>query len=445
MSITYDLIFRGGTIVNHDGMGVADIAVKDGRIADIGGLSQAHAAEIVNVKGLHVLPGVVDSQVHLREPGNEHKEDLESGGRAAALGGVTAVFEMPNTKPPTTTPDALADKVARARHRMYCDFAFYGGATTENVDLLADIEREPGCCGIKIFMGSSTGTLLVEKDEDVLRVLRAIRRRAAVHSEDEFRLRERRELAQLGHVETHHVWRDAEAAVICTTRLLRLAREAGKRIHVLHISTADEMPILARHKDIATVEVTPQHLTLAAPECYEELGTYAQMNPPIRGHEHRAGLWEGIAAGVVDVLGSDHAPHTAEEKAQPYPKSPSGMPGVQTLVPVMLNHVNAGRLTLQRFVDLTSAGPQRVFGMARKGRIAVGYDADLTIVDMNAERVIEDKWIASKCGWTPYNGMKVKGWPVGTVVRGHRAMWEDELSAEATGEPILFVENLPHR
>jgi dihydroorotase len=445
VSITYDLIFRGGTIVNHDGMGVADIAVKDGRIADIGDLSQAHAAEIVNVKGLHVLPGVVDSQVHLREPGNEHKEDLESGGRAAALGGVTAVFEMPNTKPPTTTPDALADKVARARHRMYCDFAFYGGATTENVDLLADIEREPGCCGIKIFMGSSTGTLLVEKDEDVLRVLRAIRRRAAVHSEDEFRLRERRELAQLGHVETHHVWRDAEAAVLCTTRLLRLAREAGKRIHVLHISTADEMPILARHKDIATVEVTPQHLTLAAPECYEELGTYAQMNPPIRGHEHRAGLWEGIAAGVVDVLGSDHAPHTIEEKAQPYPKSPSGMPGVQTLVPVMLNHVNAGRLTLQRFVDLTSAGPQRVFGMARKGRIAVGYDADLTIVDMNAERVIEDKWIASKCGWTPYNGMKVKGWPVGTVVRGHRAMWEDELSAEATGEPILFVENLPHR
>ena len=445
MSITYDLIFRGGTIVNHDGMGVADIAVKDGRIADIGDLSEAHAAEIVNVKGLHVLPGVVDSQVHLREPGNEHKEDLESGGRAAALGGVTAVFEMPNTKPPTTTPDALADKVARARHRMYCDFAFYGGATTENVDLLADIEREPGCCGIKIFMGSSTGTLLVEKDEDVLCVLRAIRRRAAVHSEDEFRLRERRELAQLGHVETHHVWRDAEAAVICTTRLLRLAREAGKRIHVLHISTADEMPILARHKDIATVEVTPQHLTLAAPECYEELGTYAQMNPPIRGHEHRAGLWEGIAAGVVDVLGSDHAPHTIEEKAQPYPKSPSGMPGVQTLVPVMLNHVNAGRLTLQRFVDLTSAGPQRVFGMARKGRIAVGYDADLTIVDMNAERVIEDKWIASKCGWTPYNGMKVKGWPVGTVVRGHRAMWEDELSAEATGEPILFVENLPHR
>ena len=443
MSQTCDLVFRGGTVVNHDGTGRADIAIRDGRIAAIGDLSRIAAAETVDVTGLHLLPGVIDSQVHLREPGNEHKEDLESGGRAAALGGVTAVFEMPNTRPPTTTPDALADKVARARHRMYCDFAFYGGATTENVDILADIEREPGCCGIKIFMGSSTGTLLVEKDEDVLRVLKAIRRRAAVHSEDEFRLRERRDLALLGHVDTHHVWRDAEAAVLCTTRLLRLAREAGKRIHVLHVSTADEMPILGAHKDIATVEVTPQHLTLAAPECYESLGTLAQMNPPIRGHEHRDGLWAGLATGIVDVLGSDHAPHTIEEKEQTYPKSPSGMPGVQTLVPVMLNHVNEGRLTLQRFVDLTSAGPQRIFGMARKGRLAVGYDADITIVDMRATRVIEDSWIASKCGWTPYNGMKVKGWPVGTVVRGHRVMWEDELQGSAPGEPILFVENLP--
>ncbi|HUD49979.1 dihydroorotase, partial [Parvibaculum sp.] len=420
-----------------------DVAVKDGRIAAIGDLARASAGETVDVTGLHVLPGVVDSQVHLREPGNEHKEDLESGGRAAALGGVTSVFEMPNTKPPTTTPDALTDKVRRARHRMYCDFAFYGGATTENVDLLAEIERTPGCCGIKIFMGSSTGTLLVATDEDVARVLGAISRRAAVHSEDEFRLRERRPLAETGKVETHPVWRDAEAAVLCTTRLLRLAREAGKRIHVLHVSTADEIPILAAAKDIATVEVTPQHLTLAAPDCYRELGSYAVMNPPIRDAHHRDGLWAGLAAGVVDVLGSDHAPHTREEKAETYPKCPSGMPGVQTLVPIMLDHVNAGRLTLQRFVDLTSHGPQRIFGMARKGRIAVGYDADLTIVDMKAKRTITNGWIASKCGWTPYDGKTVTGWPIGTVVRGRRAMWNDELIGAATGEPIAFLEALP--
>lgn len=443
MSAIYDLIFRGGAIANHDGVGRGDVAIRDGRIAALGDLGRADAREIVDVTGLHILPGVVDSQVHLREPGNEHKEDLETGGRAAVLGGVTTVFEMPNTKPPTTSPEALADKVARARHRMYCDFAFYGGATTENVDLLAAMEREPGCCGIKIFMGSSTGTLLVEKDEDVLRVLKAIRRRAAVHSEDEFRLRERRPLALTGRVETHPVWRDAEAAVLCTERLLRLAREAGKRIHVLHVSTAEEIPLLAAHKDIATVEVTPQHLTLAAPGCYEELGTLAQMNPPIRGAEHRDGLWRGVADGVVDVLGSDHAPHTREEKADAYPKSPSGMPGVQTLVPVMLDHVNAGRLTLSRFVDLTSHGPQRIFGMARKGRIAVGYDADLTIVDLAARRTITNEWIASRCGWTPYDGRTVTGWPIGTVVRGRRVMWEDEILGEARGEPVLFLEALP--
>ncbi|MGB5094160.1 MAG: dihydroorotase [Parvibaculum sp.] len=440
---TYDLIFRGGTLVNQDGTGKADVGVIGGRIAAIGDLSRASAGQVVDVTGLHVLPGVIDSQVHLREPGNEHKEDLETGGKAAALGGVTAVFEMPNTRPPTTTPEAIADKVARARHRMYCDFAFYGGATTENVDLLAEIERQPGCCGIKVFMGSSTGTLLVEKDEDVLRVLNAINRRAAFHSEDEFRLRERRELAVLGDVQTHPVWRDAEAALICTQRLLGLARKAGKRIHVLHISTADEIPLLARHKDIATVEVTPQHLTLAAPECYDELGTYAQMNPPIRSAEHRAGLWAGVTDGIVDVLGSDHAPHTREEKDQPYPKSPSGMPGVQTLVPLMLDHVNAGRLTLERFVDLACHGPNRIFGMARKGRIAVGYDADLTIVDMKAKRIIRNEWIASKCGWTPYDGKQVTGWPIGTVVRGAIAMWNDELQGKAQGEPVTFVESLP--
>lgn len=443
MSASYDLIIKGGTIVNQDGIGLADIGITQGRIAAIGDLKTASAGEVIDTKGLHILPGVTDSQTHMREPGNEHKEDFETGGRAAVLGGVTSVFEMPNTAPPTTTPDAVADKVRRAHHRMQCDFAFYGGATTENVALLPEIEREPGCCGIKVFMGSSTGTLLVATDEDVARVLGAINRRAAFHSEDEPRLVERKKLALEGHVETHPVWRDAEAAVLCTTRLLRLARQAGKRIHVLHVSTADEIPLLAAAKDIATAETTPQHLTLTAPECYERLGTYAQMNPPIRTAEHRDGIWAGVRAGIIDVLGSDHAPHTREEKDKTYPNTPSGMPGVQTLVPIMLDHVNAGRLTLQRFVDLTSAGPQRIFGMARKGRIAVGYDADLTVVDMNAKRTITNDWIATRSGWTPFDGVEVKGWPIGTIIRGRRVMWNDEITGAAGGEPITFVEALP--
>ncbi len=443
MTQTFDTIFAGGTIVNHDGVGRADIAVRDGRIAAIGDLSTFDAGDRINVTGLHVLPGVIDTQVHLREPGNEHKENLEAGGRAAVLGGVTGVFEMPNTKPPTADAGALAHKVSLAHHRMQCDFAFYAGATTENADILGDLEREPGCCGVKIFMGSSTGNLLVPDDEHVRAVLRAINRRCAVHSEDEYRLRERRPLAETGNVATHPVWRDAETAIRCTERLLRIAREEGKRIHVLHITTADEMDILQRNKDIATVEVTPQHLTLAAPECYDELGTRAQMNPPIRDAAHRDGLWAGLAAGIVDIIGSDHSPHTLEEKAQTYPKSPSGMPGVQTLVPIMLDHVNAGRLSLERFVDLTSHGPNRVFGLARKGRLAVGYDADLTIVDMKKERTIEDAWIASVSQWTAFDGKTVTGWPIGTIIRGRRVMWDDEITGAAQGEPISFTEVLP--
>jgi dihydroorotase len=439
---TFDLVFKGGTVVNHAGVGSADIGVKDGKIASIGSIGEGLAGETIDARGLHILPGVIDTQVHFREPGMEHKEDLETGSRSAVLGGVTAVFEMPNTKPPTTSADALAAKVAAATGRMYCDFAFFVGATRDNLDELGTLELLPGAAGIKVFMGSSTGDLLVDDEENLARILAKIRRRAAFHSEDEARLRERIPHQRADDPLSHSEWRDAEAAFASTERLLRLARQAGKRVHVLHVSTGEEIALLALHKDVASVEVTPQHLTLAAPEAYERLGTKAQMNPPLRDRHHQERLWWGVAQGIVDILGSDHAPHTLEEKSKSYPATPSGMPGVQTLVPVMLDHVIAGRLTLARFVDLTSAGPQRLFGIAGKGRIAVGYDADLTIVDLKAERVIEDRWIGSKCGWTPFAGRKVKGWPVGTLVRGRLAMWQGVLG-QAQGQPVCFGEALP--
>jgi len=439
---TFDLVFKGGTLVNHAGEGLADIGVRDGRIAAIGDIAEGVAGETIDATGLHILPGVIDSQVHFREPGLEHKEDLASGSRSAVLGGVTAVFEMPNTKPATTSAEALADKMFRARGRMHCDFAFFVGATRDNVDALPELERLPGAAGIKVFIGSSTGDLLVDDEPTLARILAKISRRAAFHAEDEARLKARLSLQRQGDPSSHSEWRDAEAALLATTRLLRLASQAGKRVHVLHVSTAEEMELLARHKDVATVEVTPQHLTFAAPEIYEELGTLAQMNPPLRDSRHRERLWWGLDEGVVDVLGSDHAPHTLDEKAKSYPATPSGMPGVQTLVPVMLDYVNSGRLSLARFVDLTSAGPQRIFGIAGKGRIALGYDADLTIVDLKCERVIENDWVGSKAGWTPFAGRKVKGWPLGTVVRGKIAMWEAE-PRKAAGEPVRFGEALP--
>jgi dihydroorotase len=442
MPETYDLILKGGTVVNHDGEGMRDIGVRAGRFAAIGDLARAAAGEVVDCHGLHLLPGVVDTQVHFREPGLTHKEDLESGSLSAVMGGVTTVFEMPNTDPLTVSADALADKVKRGHHRMHCDFAFFVGATADNTRDLAALERLPGCAGIKVFMGSSTGSLLIADDASLRAVLKTIRRRAAFHAEDEPRLNARKNLRVEGDPRSHPIWRDESAALTATQRLVAIAHETGARVHVLHVSTAQEMAFLSGHKDVASVEATPHHLTLEAPDCYERLGTRAQMNPPVRDAAHRAGLWRGLNQGVVDVLGSDHAPHSPEEKAKTYPASPSGMTGVQTLVPIMLDHVNAGRLTLLRFVDLTSAGPARLFGMAAKGRIAVGYDADLTVVDLKRRETITDRWIASRAGWTPYHGVSVTGWPVGTIVRGNKVMWEGSLAAPARGERVRFLETL---
>ncbi|WP_079211697.1 dihydroorotase [Brucella pituitosa] len=442
MAQTFDTILKGATIVNHDGIGQRDIGIRNGRIEAIGSLAAGSAGEVIDCTGLHILPGVVDSQVHFREPGLEHKEDLETGSLAAVLGGVTSVFEMPNTKPLTTSAETLEDKIRRGRHRMHCDFAFWVGGTRDNAKDVAELERLPGAAGIKVFMGSSTGNLLVEDDEGVRSILKNTRRRAAFHSEDEFRLKERENLRVEGDPSSHPVWRDVTTALQCTERLVGIARETGARIHVLHISTAEEIDFLQGHKDVATCEATPHHLTLSADE-YATLGNLIQMNPPVREKRHRDGVWKGVDQGIIDVLGSDHAPHTLEEKQKSYPASPSGMTGVQTLVPIMLDHVNAGKLSLERFVDLSSHGPNRIFDMARKGRIAVGYDADLTIVDMKRRETITHEQAGSKAGWTPYHGKTVTGWPVGTFVRGIKVMWEAEIVNPNKGEPVEFLEALP--
>src|SRR4051794_38944818 len=442
MNQSFDTILKSGTVVNQDGEGVRDIGIAGGRVAALGALGSAGAAEIIDCKGLHILPGVIDTQVHFREPGQTHKEDLETGSRSAVMGGVTAVFEMPNTDPLTINAQNFSDKIKRGRHRMHCDFAFFIGGTRENVGDLPELERAPGCSGVKGFIGSSTCALLVEDDESLRRIFKVIRRRAAFHAEDEYRLNARKHLRVEGGPGSHPVWRDETAALIATQRLVSLAHETGKRIHVLHISTREEIEYLRDHKDVASCEATPHHLPLVARDCSQRLGSRAKMNPPVRDATHRAGIWRGIEQGIVDVLGSDHAPHTLDEKAKTYPASPSGMTGVQTLVPLMLDHVNAGKLSLARFVDLTSAGPARLFNIACKGRIAAGYDADLTVVDLKRSETITNKWIASRAAWTPYDGVRVTGWPVGTFVRGRRVMGQGELLAPSSGEPVRFLETL---
>ncbi|MDB5672631.1 MAG: dihydroorotase [Alphaproteobacteria bacterium] len=436
MAETYDLIVKNGRVWTPGGPVLADIGVSGGRIAGIG--VSGDAAETIDCAGLDILPGVIDTQVHFREPGLEQKEDLESGSRAAVLGGVTAVFEMPNTKPNTDSAEAIEDKLARARGRMWCDHAFYVGATAANAERLVGLERLPGTAGVKIFMGASTGDLLVAEDSELAKVLASGKRRVAIHAEDEARMNARAGERIAGDPSSHPVWRDDESAMLATRRILKLAREARRRIHILHVTTPAELELIARHKDIATCEVTPQHLTLAGEDAYPRLGTHAQMNPPIRSGAHRDGLWHWLNQGVPDVIGSDHAPHTIEEKAQAYPASPSGMPGVQTLLPLMLDHAAKGRTSLQRVIDLTSAGAQRIFGIVGKGRIVAGYDADFTIVDLKAEWTIEQSWLASRCGWSPFTGERLTGKPIGTVIRGRRVMWEAQLAPAAQGQPIRF-------
>ena len=439
-----ELVLSGGTVHTPNGPEKVDVAVREGKIIGLGSFGagfggRINAARRIDCTGLDILPGVIDSQVHFREPGLEHKEDLESGSRAAVMGGITAVFEMPNTNPNTDSMMRVRDKLERAHHRMWCDHAFYVGATADNAASLAELERIPGTAGVKIFMGASTGSLLVAEDDALARVLASGVRRVAIHAEDEARMQERKDLRVEGDVSSHPVWRDDESALLATQRILRLARAARRPIHILHITTPAELELISQNRDIATCEVTPQHLTLAGEDAYPRLGTHAQMNPPIRSGAHRDGLWHWLRQGVPDVIGSDHAPHTLEEKAKTYPASPSGMPGVQTLLPLMLDHVAAGRMTLARLIDMTSAGVQRVFGLQAKGRIAVGYDADFSVVDLKGRFAIGESWLESRCGWSPFTGMELSGRVIGTIIRGHQVMWEGQLANEAVGEPLRFA------
>ncbi len=434
----YDLLIRNGVCVLPWGEAEANIGVRDGRIAAIG-VTEGSAETVIDAAGLHVLPGLVDPHVHLRDPGDPAVESIASGTRAAVLGGLVAVYDMPNTTPSITDAERLAWKRGHVEANAWCDMGLYVGGTRANTGQLAALEAEPGVCAVKIFAGSSTGDLMVEDDPSLERVMRHGRRRIAYHSEDEYRLQERKPMFHRGDPHIRHMeWRDEECAFLGTRRLMALARKTGRPAHILHVSTAQELDYLRDFRDIATMEVLVNHLTQAAPDCYERLKGFGVMNPPIRGPEHREAAWAAVRDGRVDTIGSDHAPHAREAKLKPWPDCPAGLTGVQTMVPVMLDHVAAGRLSLARMVDLMSAGPARVYGAVNKGRIAAGYDADFTLVDRKRSRVIEDEWIVSPCGWTPFAGMRVTGWPVATIIRGRAVMREDEVLGAPAGKVLAF-------
>ena len=435
----YDLLLRNGTLVLPWGEESADIGIRNGRIAAIGVPADATAGATLDAAGLHVHPGLNDPHVHLRDPGDPAIETIPTGTRAAVLGGLAAVFDMPNTTPAITDAGQLAWKQGYAEASAWCDMGLYVGATKSNTPDLAALEQLDGVCGVKVFAGSSTGDLLIEDDASLEAVMRHGRRRVSYHSEDEYRLQARKPLFKSGDPYSSHMeWRDEECAFLGTRRLMALARKTGRPAHILHVSTAQELEYLSDYRDVATAELLVNHLTQMAPEVYDQLGGMGVMNPPIRGRRHWEAAWAAVRNGTADTIGSDHAPHPRAAKMKPWPDCPAGLTGVQTLVPIMLDHVNAGRLSLARMVDLMCAGPARVYGAVGKGRLAVGYDADFTLVDLHARRTIEDSWIVSPCGWTPFNGMAVTGWPMATIIRGNPVMRDGEVLGSPAGRLVRF-------
>jgi dihydroorotase len=439
--MNFDLLLRNGTVVLPWGEVQADIGVRDGRIAAIG-KNLGDAAQNFDAAYLHVLPGIIDPHVHFRDGGQggvAGVEDMVSGSKGAVLGGVTAVFDMPNTTPASTDAAALNAKRDYIAGQAYCDVGIYVGATKENADSLGELEAIDGVCAIKVFAGSSTGDLLVEDDASIERVMRGGRRRIAFHSEDEYRLQARKGLFKSGDPYSNHaVWRDVECAFLGTRRIMALARKTKRPAHILHVSTAEELDYLKDFRELASVEVLVNHLLQSAPDAYERLGGYAVMNPPLREARHVAAAWAAVADGTVDVIGSDHAPHPRAGKERPWPECAAGLTGVQTMLPLMLDQVNQGRLSVLRLADLMAAGPARIYGALNKGRIAAGYDADFSIVDLARVEKIQNARMATQCGWTPFDGVTVTGWPVATVIRGNVAMRDGEVFGEPQGRAVMF-------
>ena len=435
---TADLIIKDGTCVTHDRVFKADIAVKKGKILKIGILDNYKAKKTLSAKGLHILPGAFDTQVHFREPGQEYKEDLNSGSRSAIAGGITTVFDMPNNNPSISTKKLFKKKLSDAKNRMFCNYAFYFGAEKDNTAEIKKVEKEDGCCGIKVFVGVSTGTLLVENYSDIKKIMKSTKKMISFHSEDQGVLNKRKKYIKRGDPKSHPIWRNERVCLTCTKHLVKLANLTKKKIHILHITTAEEIELLNKNKKFISYEVTPQHLTLSSPSCYNKLGSLAQMNPAIRSNKHLSRLRKALKNNEIDIVGSDHAPHTLAEKKQEYPDSPSGMPGGQTLMPILLNEVSKKTISINNVVQLTSYNPIKRFKVKNKGLIKEGYDADFTFVDLTKTKKISNKLILSKCGWTPFHGMKIKGWPVGTMINGNKVFWNEKIIGKPIGKPIKF-------
>lgn len=428
-------LITGATCVLPTGLSRVNVLVEDAMIVDLDPPATAAVDETVTADGLHLLPGVIDDQVHFREPGLTHKEDLRTATRACAKGGVTSFLEMPNTNPTTTDTERLQEKLQLASTRCLVNYGFYIGATPTNVAELARARRTPG---IKIFIGSSTGDLLVDDQAALEQIFAETTLPICAHCEDEATVRANR--AALGggtKYADHSRIRDEQAAVISVRRALDLAFRHQHRFHVLHVSTGAETELLRDHRGLITGEACPHHLLFNIDD-YERLGSLIQMNPSIKTAADNESLWKALAEGTLQVIATDHAPHTLEEKQQPYPKSPSGLPAVENSLALMLNQARQGRCTLTQIVHWMCDAPARVWDMVGKGRLAPGYDADLVLVDLELSRTIRDAEQETKCRWSPWHGETLTGWPVRTWVRGRTVYLNGQIDESVRGAEIVF-------
>ncbi len=428
-------LIRHATVVFPDEIVRANVLVEGAGIVAVDAAEHSRADEVVDAAGLHLLPGVIDDQVHFREPGATHKEDLASGARACAKGGVTTFLEMPNTSPAATTQTRIDEKLALAAAKACVNFGFYIGATPRNVPDLIAAERTPG---IKIFIGSSTGDLLVDDQAALERIFAETTLPICAHCEDETTVRRNQALlAGTTNVADHSRIRDHEAAIVATRRAIDLAKRHRHRFHVLHVSTGDEVALLADPQGLITAEVCPHHLLFSIDD-YERLGSLVQMNPSVKTTADNARLWDALNAGVIQVIATDHAPHTLEEKAKPYPSSPSGLPAVENSLALMLDQAQRGKTTLRRVVDAMCDAPARVWDIVDKGRIAEGFDADLVLVDLAKTATVRREDQVTKSGWSPWEGATLTGWPVRTWVLGQTAWREGHFDDQIRGRAALF-------
>ena len=441
-------IIKNAKIVNEGKIFESDVLIKNKIISKIDSTISAKHHTIYDAQGSYMIPGVIDDQVHFREPGLTHKANIYTESRAAVAGGITSYMEMPNTNPQTLTKDLLNDKILIGENNSLANFSFFFGASNDNLDEVLKVDFKT-CPGLKIFMGSSTGNMLVDNFTTLNNIFSKCEGLIATHCEDEQTIRNNISLAKKKFGQNipfdhHPIIRSREACYKSSELAVGLAKKYNTRLHVLHISTKEELELFSNQIPLEekriTSEVCIHHLTFIDSD-YKKLGPWIKWNPAVKTKNDREALWEGLLNDHLDIIASDHAPHTLDEKAQEYPNSPSGTPGVQTMVPVMLNHVHEGRLSLERLVELWSYGPERIHKIHNKGRIAKGYDADFTIVDLNKKTTITNTQQKSKTGWTPYDGMQVTGWPYATIIRGHIVMRDDELLSPI-GKPVLFKETV---